>query len=147
MPVSSQWEYLTVLVSTELLDYEELHPKSVNGQELKSWKKIDLNTFLSQLGADHWEMTGTISISAASTEQEPTICSSNVSNPSTIHWRIFRRTPSSFRTLGWYPFSMIIGLSHNGKWVSFHDQSDAHRDDQKQTRAKMSWRNDTKVTV
>ena len=64
MPVSSQWEYLTVLVSTELLDYEELHPKSVNGQELKSWKKIDLNTFLSQLGADYWEMTGTISISA-----------------------------------------------------------------------------------
>jgi len=64
MPVSPQWEYLTVLVSTELLDYEELHPKSVNGQELESWKKIDLNTFLSQLGADHWEMTGTISISA-----------------------------------------------------------------------------------
>ncbi len=51
MPVSSQWEYLTVLVSTELLDYEEFHPKSVNGQELENWKKIDLNTFLSQLGA------------------------------------------------------------------------------------------------
>jgi hypothetical protein len=64
MPVSPQWEYLTVLVSTELLDYKELHPKSINGQELESWKKIDLNTFLSQLGADHWEMTGTISISA-----------------------------------------------------------------------------------
>ena len=64
MPVSSQWEYLTVLVSTELLDYEEFHPKSVNGQELENWKQIDLNTFLSQLGADHWEMTGTISISA-----------------------------------------------------------------------------------
>jgi len=30
MSLSSQWEYLTVLVSTELLDYEELHPKSVN---------------------------------------------------------------------------------------------------------------------
>ena len=40
MPVSPQWEYLTVLVSTELLDYEELHPKSVNGQELESWKQI-----------------------------------------------------------------------------------------------------------
>ena len=64
MAVSPQWEYLTVLVSTELLDYEELHPKSVNGQELESGKKMDLNTFLSQLGADHWEMTGTISISA-----------------------------------------------------------------------------------
>src|SRR6266513_894138 len=64
MPVSSQWEYLTVLVSTELLDYEEFHPKSVNGQALENCKKIDLNTFLSQLGADHWEMTGTISISA-----------------------------------------------------------------------------------
>ena len=57
MPVSPQWEYLTVLVSTELLDYKELHPKSVNGQDLESWKQIDLNTFLSQLGADHWEMT------------------------------------------------------------------------------------------
>jgi len=64
MAVSPQWEYLTVLVSTELLDYEEFHPKSVNGQELENWKKIDLNTFLSQLGADYWEMTGTISISA-----------------------------------------------------------------------------------
>ena len=63
MPVSSQWEYLTVLVASEVLDYEELHPKSVNGQELKNWKKIDLHTFLSQLGAEHWEMTGTINIS------------------------------------------------------------------------------------
>ena len=52
------------LVAEALQKYEELHPKSVNGQELTSWKKIDLNTFLSQLGADHWEMTGTISISA-----------------------------------------------------------------------------------
>jgi len=64
MSLSPQWEYLTVLVSPELLDYEEIHPKSVNGQELKNWKKIDLNTFLSQLGADHWEMTGTIVISS-----------------------------------------------------------------------------------
>ena len=60
---SPQWEYLTVLVAPELLDYEEIHPKSVNGQELKNWKNIDLSTFLSQLGAEHWEMTGTISIS------------------------------------------------------------------------------------
>ena len=64
MSFSPQWEYLTVLVSPEFLDYEEIHPKSVNGQELKNWKKIDLNTFLSQLGADHWEMTGTIVISS-----------------------------------------------------------------------------------
>ena len=64
MLVSPQWEYVTVLVATELLDYKELHPQSVNGQELESWKQIDLNTFLSQLGTDHWEMTGTISISA-----------------------------------------------------------------------------------
>jgi hypothetical protein len=62
MSLNPQWEYLTVLVSPEFLDYEELHPKSVNGQELKNWKKIDLHTFLSQLGADHWEMTCTISI-------------------------------------------------------------------------------------
>jgi hypothetical protein len=58
MSPSPQWEYLTVLVATELLDYEVLHPKSVNGQELDHWKKVDLNTFLSRLGADHWEMTG-----------------------------------------------------------------------------------------
>lgn len=62
MSESPQWEYLSVLVSPELLDYEEIHVKSVNGQELKDWKRIDLNSFLSQLGADHWEMTGTISI-------------------------------------------------------------------------------------
>lgn len=63
MSLSTQWEYLTVLVSPEIFDYEELHPKSVNGQELKNWKKIDLNTFLSQVGTDHWEMTGTMSLS------------------------------------------------------------------------------------
>lgn len=62
MAISPQWEYLTVLVAPELLDYEELHPKSVNGQELKNWKKIDMNSFLSQLGADHWEMTASISV-------------------------------------------------------------------------------------
>ena len=28
---------------------------------------------------------------------------------------------------------MIIGVSHNGTWVSFHDQSGAHRYDQKHT--------------
>jgi hypothetical protein len=58
----AQWEYLTVLVSQELLDYEALHPKSINGQDLKNWKQIDLNAFLAQLGSDHWEMTGTLKI-------------------------------------------------------------------------------------
>lgn len=58
----AQWEYLTVLVSQEMLDYEALHPKSVNGQGLKNWKQIDLSTFLAQLGADQWEMTGTLKI-------------------------------------------------------------------------------------
>jgi hypothetical protein len=70
MSLSPQWEYLTVLVSPEFLDYEEIHPKSVNGQELKNWKKIDLNTFLSQLGGDHWEMTGTISVSSSLSERK-----------------------------------------------------------------------------
>ncbi|HEX4204063.1 MAG TPA: hypothetical protein VHZ51_07660 [Ktedonobacteraceae bacterium] len=68
MPSSPQWEYLTVLVSPEYLNYEELHPKSINGQELKNWKQIDLNTFLGRLGADNWEMTGTISISHGEAE-------------------------------------------------------------------------------
>jgi hypothetical protein len=63
MSLSPQWEYLTVLVSAELLASEVLHPRSMNGQELKNWKKVDLNTFLSQLGEKHWEMTGTISVS------------------------------------------------------------------------------------
>ncbi len=62
MTGNPQWEYMTVLVVAELLDYETLHAKSVNGQEVKDWKKRDLNTILSQIGADHWEMTGTISI-------------------------------------------------------------------------------------
>lgn len=61
----AQWEYLTVLVSPEMLDYETLHPKSTNGQDLKNWKQIDLNAFLSQLGADQREMTGTINASRA----------------------------------------------------------------------------------
>ena len=29
--------------------------------ELRDWKNISLVTFLSQLGADNWEMAGTIS--------------------------------------------------------------------------------------
>ncbi len=45
----AQWEYLTVLVSQEMLDYEALHPKSVNGQELKNWKQIDLSTLFDNL--------------------------------------------------------------------------------------------------
>ncbi len=67
MSLNPHWEYLTVLVAPELLDYEELHPKSVNGQELKNWKKINLPTFLSQLGEESWEMTGTIAISVDET--------------------------------------------------------------------------------
>lgn len=63
MPLSPQWEYMSVLVSTTVMGQSSvLHPYSVNGQELNNWKKIDLNTFLSQLGVDHWEMAGTISI-------------------------------------------------------------------------------------
>jgi hypothetical protein len=63
MEMSPQWEYLTLLVSVQFKVFGETegHPKSINGQEIKGWKKIDLNTFLSQLGVDHWEMTGTIS--------------------------------------------------------------------------------------
>jgi len=63
MSVSTQWEYLTLQISPELFDYEEIHPKAVNGQELKNWKKIDLHAFLSQLGSERWEMTGTVNIS------------------------------------------------------------------------------------
>ncbi len=63
MALSPQWEYLTVLVASSRSGGEILYPRSVNGQELKNWKTIDLNTFLSQLGVDHWEMTGTISVS------------------------------------------------------------------------------------
>ncbi|MDQ6661590.1 MAG: hypothetical protein M3Z24_11570, partial [Chloroflexota bacterium] len=59
MQLSPQWEYLTVLIDTS---WFVIHPRSVNGQELNNWKKIDLNTFLSQLGADHWEMTGSINV-------------------------------------------------------------------------------------
>ncbi len=64
MVLSPQWEYMSVLVSTTLLGSSwVLHPYSVNGQELKNWKTLDLNIFLGQLGAEHWEMTGTISVS------------------------------------------------------------------------------------
>jgi len=61
----SFWAFLdTAILAYFPVQFSGTIIKSVNGQELESWKKIDLNTFLSQLGADHWEMTGTISISA-----------------------------------------------------------------------------------
>ena len=40
-----------------------LFARFVDDQELKNWKKIPLRTFLLELGAEGWEMAGTISIS------------------------------------------------------------------------------------
>ena len=55
-----RWQYLTVV--TDQAKYQ-LVARSVNGQELRDWKKTPLDMFLIQLGTDGWEMTGTISAS------------------------------------------------------------------------------------
>jgi hypothetical protein len=60
------WEYLTVRVEVTGFNNNTLAAQSMNGQVLNDWKKIPLHQFISQLGADGWEMTGTVSIYGAS---------------------------------------------------------------------------------
>ena len=58
------WQYLVVETGWFGLNSTQLAARLVNGQELKDWKKTPLHLFLTQLGADGWEMTGTISVPA-----------------------------------------------------------------------------------
>lgn len=58
-----QWDYLTVMLGS--VDGFNLAPRWLNGQELQDWKKVDLPTFLSQVGQEGWEMVGTLAVSRA----------------------------------------------------------------------------------
>jgi hypothetical protein len=57
-----RWEYLTVKLEVTGFNNSTLAPQSVNGQMLNDWKKIPLHEYISLLGADGWEMTGTTNI-------------------------------------------------------------------------------------
>jgi hypothetical protein len=57
-----KWEYRTVQLGNFGGGNFQVAPRSVNGQELRDWKKISISGLVSQLGEDGWEMTGTISV-------------------------------------------------------------------------------------
>ena len=58
-----RWEYLTIRVEVYSgFTTTTLAPYSMNGQVLNNWKKIPLHQFIGELGAEGWEMTGTISV-------------------------------------------------------------------------------------
>jgi hypothetical protein len=48
-----RWEYM-------YLDFAEMKARSVNGQELRDWKKHSLIEYLASLGDQGWEMVGTL---------------------------------------------------------------------------------------
>lgn len=55
------WEYLTVQLGTFGIKNDKLAVQFLNGQELRDWKSVPLTQFLNQLGANGWEMSGTLS--------------------------------------------------------------------------------------
>ncbi len=57
-----RWQYMTVETSWFGFGNSQLAARIVNGQELRDWKKTPLHVFLTNLGAEGWEMTGTISV-------------------------------------------------------------------------------------
>ena len=59
-----RWEYLTVQLGDFAEGYSQIVPRFVNGQELRDCKTLD--KYVSQLGNDGWELTGTISASSTS---------------------------------------------------------------------------------
>ncbi|MGI9061018.1 MAG: hypothetical protein ACR2H5_20845 [Ktedonobacteraceae bacterium] len=57
-----KWEYLEVNLTIFGFNNANIAAQFVNGQPLKDWKRVPLNEFINRLGADGWEMSGTISI-------------------------------------------------------------------------------------
>jgi hypothetical protein len=53
-----RWEYLTIRTEVYGSNGDQIAARSLNGQELRDWKKTPLNWFINQLGADGWEMIG-----------------------------------------------------------------------------------------
>ena len=56
----ARWEYLTVQLGYLGFNNDRLVPRYENGGELKDWKRIDLPSFLNNLGRLGWEMSGTL---------------------------------------------------------------------------------------
>lgn len=56
-----RWEYLTVEIGSFGIGGDQYAARYANGKELKDWKKTSLPDFISRLGMDEWEMTGTLS--------------------------------------------------------------------------------------
>ncbi len=57
-----KWEYLTIrLGGVERWSTVDAVARIVNDQEVKNWKNISIHAYISQLGQDGWEMTGTLS--------------------------------------------------------------------------------------
>ncbi len=58
-----KWQYAVCFLdtggTTPMFGYNPVRPRWFNGQELRDWKKIDLTSFLNQLGDDGWELVST----------------------------------------------------------------------------------------
>ncbi|HVB25001.1 MAG TPA: hypothetical protein VNG51_23905 [Ktedonobacteraceae bacterium] len=66
MATMQKWDTLTVEMGFFGMNSDHPAPRFVNGVEIKDWKKVPLHAFITQLGADGWEMSGTINISGTS---------------------------------------------------------------------------------
>lgn len=44
-----KWEYISV-------EIEDGHPRYVNGQELRDWKRLGMHDFSNRLGDEGWEL-------------------------------------------------------------------------------------------
>ncbi len=62
MAARQKCETLTVQIGFYGINGTHPAAKSVNGVEVKDWKKVPLHAFITRLGADSWEMAGTISM-------------------------------------------------------------------------------------
>lgn len=61
-----KWEYLTVKLGYFGFNDDIAAAQYVNEKEIKDWKKPPMSTFLNQLGADNWEMSGNLTVGGAS---------------------------------------------------------------------------------
>jgi hypothetical protein len=57
-----RWQYLVAETDWFGFNNSQFGIRLVNGQELRDWKKISMHLYLTQLGADGWEMTGTLGV-------------------------------------------------------------------------------------
>ena len=62
MATTQRWEYLTIQIGFFGMNSNHPAARFINGMEIKDWKKVPLHAFITRLGADGWEMSGTMSI-------------------------------------------------------------------------------------